>query len=121
MAIVYNSTYNYNPGRAIDSVFFTNINYTGTGTPASSISGYDATRETTNVFFNNLIINGTTATSATAGNFTVGSYASNITFSALPLTIGQTYVLTAENSGKCANPSGGHRLKEQILCRIPMP
>ncbi|WP_158989123.1 RICIN domain-containing protein [Mucilaginibacter sp. L196] len=108
MAIVYNSTYNYNPGRAIDSVFYTNVNYTGTiGTPASSASGYDATRETTNIFFNNLIINGTTATSATAANFTVGSYASNITFSALPLTIGQTYVLTAENSGQCANPSGG--------------
>ncbi|WP_158989121.1 RICIN domain-containing protein [Mucilaginibacter sp. L196] len=107
MAVVYNSTYNYNPGRAIDSVFYTNVSYTGTATPASSINGYDATRETTNVFFKNLLINGTTVTSAAAGNFTIGTYTSNITFSALPLTIGQTYVLTAENSGQCANPSGG--------------
>jgi gliding motility-associated-like protein len=107
MAIVYNSTYNYNPGRAIDSVFYTNVNYTGTGTPASSISGYDTTRRTTNVFFNNLLINGTTITSAAAGDFTIGSHAGNITFRALPVTIGSTYVLTAENSGKCANPSGG--------------
>ncbi|WP_419789154.1 RICIN domain-containing protein [Mucilaginibacter sp. X5P1] len=53
------------------------------------------------------MINGTTITSATAGNFTIGTYASNVTFSALPLTIGNTYVLTAKNSSKCANPSGG--------------
>lgn len=107
MAVVYNSTYNYNPGRAIDSIFFTNVTYAGTATPASTISGYDATRMATNIFFKNLIYNGTTVTSASAGNFTIGSYTSNVTFAALPLTIGQTYVMTAKNSGKCANPSGG--------------
>jgi gliding motility-associated-like protein len=107
MAVVYNATYNYNPGRAIDSVFYTNVSYTGSATPPSSINGYDATRKTTNVFFNNLWINGTKITSATAGNFTIGTYASNVTFAALPLTIGQTYVMTAKNSSKCANPSGG--------------
>lgn len=108
MAIVYSSTYNYNPGRAIDSVFYTNVSYSGSGSPPpSSISGYDATRKTTNVFFNNLSINGTTITSAAAGNFSIGSYTNNITFGTLSLTPGQTYKMTAENSGKCANPSGG--------------
>lgn len=107
MAVVYNSTYNYNPGRAIDSIYFTHVSYTGAGTPASTISGYDATRRTTNIFFNNLAFNGTTITSAASGNFTVGNYTGNITFSTLPLTIGQTYVMTAKNSSKCANPAAG--------------
>ena len=107
MALVYNSTYNYNPGRAIDSVYFTNVSYAGSGTPASTISGYDATRKTTNIFFNNLVFNGTTIASAATGNFNIGNYTSNITFSTLPITIGQTYVITAKNSGKCANPLSG--------------
>ena len=50
MAVVYNGTYNYNAGCAIDSVFYTNVSYTGSGTPYSSINGNDATRKATNVF-----------------------------------------------------------------------
>jgi hypothetical protein len=109
IAIVYNSTYNYNPGRAIDSIYFTNCSYTQTGyTPGSSINGYDANRRVTNVFFQNLTINGTLITSAAQGNFNIGSNTTNVSnFSALGLTTGATYKLTAKHSGKCADISGG--------------
>jgi hypothetical protein len=107
MNVVYNSTYNYVPGRTIDSIYYTNCSYTGSANPPSSINGYDASRKVTNVFFNNLTINGTTITSASAGNFGIGSFTNNITFSTLGLTPGSTYKLIAQNSGKCANPSGG--------------
>lgn len=94
MAIVYNGTYNYTVGRAIDSVYFNNCSYNGTnGLPGSAINGYDGTRKTTNVFFNNLKMNGTTITSASQGNFGVGSFASNVVFSTIPLSpVADSYV-----------------------------
>lgn len=111
MAIVYNGTYNYAPGRAIDNIYYTNCSYTGSnGTPGSSINGYDATRTTTYVYFNNLTINGATITSAAAGNFNIGTYASNVSFSTLPLTLGGTYALTAQNSSKNADVKQGSTL-----------
>jgi len=108
MAIVYNGTYNYAAGRAIDNVYYTNCSYTrSNGTPGSSINGYDATRTTTGVYFSNLKINGTTITSASAGGFNIGSYASDVTFSALSLIAGSTYALKAKHSGKAADVTGG--------------
>jgi hypothetical protein len=94
MAIVYNGTYNYTVGRAIDSVYFTNCSYNGSnGLPGSAINGYDGSRKATNVFFNNLKMNGTTITSASQGNFGVGSFASNVVFSTIPLSpVADTYV-----------------------------
>jgi len=107
MAIVYNSTYNYAPGRAIDNIYYTNCSYVGSnGTPGSSINGYDSTRTTSYVFFQNLTINGSTITSAAAGNFSIGTYANNVTFSTLGVTPGSTYTLTAQHSGKRADVTG---------------
>jgi hypothetical protein len=109
MAVVYNSTYNYNPGRGIDGVYFTNCSYDQSGyTPASSINGYDASRIVKNVYFAGLKINGTTITSASQGNFSIGSYTSNVSnFAQFPLTVGATYKLLAKHSGKSAMVSGG--------------
>jgi hypothetical protein len=105
MNIIYNSTYDYNPGRAIDSIYFMNITYTGSSTPVSAINGYDSTRMITNVFFNNLVLNGTTVTGPSAGNVSIGTYTGNIVFSSL--ATGGTYVMTAKNSGMCAGVNGG--------------
>jgi hypothetical protein len=109
IAIVYNGTYNWAPGRAIDSVYFTNCSYKQSGyTPGSSINGYDANRRVTNVFFQNLTINDTLITSAAQGHFNIGGNATNVSnFSALGLTTGATYKLTAKHSGKCADVNGG--------------
>jgi hypothetical protein len=82
MAVVYNSTYNYNPGREIDGVYFTDCTYSSPlGVPPSSIKAYDENRTVKNVKFTNLKINGTTITSALQGNFKVGNHTSNIVFS----------------------------------------
>ncbi|HEY4785209.1 MAG TPA: RICIN domain-containing protein [Bacteroidales bacterium] len=98
-------TYSYNPGRAIDSIYFLNVSYTGNSIPASSINGYDANRLVSNVFFNNLKINGNIISGPSAANMTIGTYTNKIKFSSL--IAGENYFLTAKHSGKCANVSGG--------------
>jgi len=78
MNVVYNGGYNYAPGRAIDSVFYNNLTYTGANTPSSSINGYDANRKATNVFFTDLVINGSKIATAANGNIGIGTFAQNI-------------------------------------------
>lgn len=109
MAVVYNSTYNYNPGREIDSIYFTNCSYNQPGyTPGSSINGYDTNRRIKNIWFYALKINGTNITNASQGNFSIGSNTSNVSnFAVFPLSVGTTYALMAKHSGKCAMVNGG--------------
>ncbi|SKC63332.1 RICIN domain-containing protein [Ohtaekwangia koreensis] len=114
LAIVNNGTYNYAPGREIDSIYFMNISFTQAGyTPGSSVRGWDATRMTKNIFFQGIKMNGATITDAASGNFNIGSYTQNVTFaataSAAPIVTSPTsasaryntpftYKITATNS-----------------------
>jgi len=95
MSLVYNGTYNYGPGRAIDSIYYTNLNYSGANVPYSTISGYDANRKTTNVFFTDLIINGSKIATAANGNIGIGSNTQNIVVTAT----GTTPAITSAISG----------------------
>jgi len=95
MSLVNNGTYNYGPGRAIDSVFFTNLKYTGAKVPYSTISGYDANRKTTNVFFTDLVINGSKIATAANGNIGIGSNTQNIVVTATGTTPAITSAISA--------------------------
>lgn len=103
LAIVNNGTYNYAPGREIDSIYFMNISFTQAGyTPGSSVKGWDATRMTKNIFFQGIKMNGTTVTDAASGNFNIGSYTQNVTFaataSAAPIVTSPTSAQARYNS-----------------------
>ncbi len=91
MNTVYNGTYNYGPGRSIDSIYYTNVSYTGANVPFSSINGYDSNRKTKNVFFTDLTINGSKIGSASAGNVSIGSNVQNVVF----ITTGATPAVTS--------------------------
>lgn len=84
MALVNNGTYNYGPGREIDSIYFKNVTYTGGHDPGLTFSGWSDSRKVKNVFFEGLEINGKKITSPSDGNINISSYTENISFGLLP-------------------------------------
>lgn len=78
--VVWNEKYNPVPGRRIENIVFSNIDYKGTNTNPSRIYGYDGERGVDGVKFVNVRINGKTITDRSNGNMLCNDFAYGIQF-----------------------------------------
>lgn len=78
--VVWNKTYNPVPGRRIENIVFSNIEYNGVNENLSRIYGYDAERMIDGVKFVNVRINGELIKNAEQAKLLCNEYAHHINF-----------------------------------------
>ncbi|WP_029192512.1 glycosyl hydrolase family 28 protein [Paenibacillus harenae] len=78
--VVWNEKYNPVPGRRIENIVFSNIDYNGANQNPSRIYGYDRERVVDGVTFVNVKVNGTPVTDAANGNILYNEFVSNVRF-----------------------------------------
>jgi hypothetical protein len=79
--VVWNEKYNPVPGRRIENIVFSNIEYNGKNTNPSRIFGYNDERIVKDVQFINVRINGEVILDLQNGHFVLNEFASGIIFS----------------------------------------
>jgi hypothetical protein len=86
LRVFLNPSYNKEPGRAVDRVFFRDVAYVGEGDLPSQVAGYDEHRRVTNITFESVSRNGKRVMTADAGNIEIGPHAQGIAFRTPPAT-----------------------------------